>query len=330
MRSCSYPRNVEVAIVTKDVTSLSADDALAKTPMSDSQRETSRAFGYKWHRRESYDTPAMGEFTREWLLDKYCDGDPGRLNDWLGETKSTILDAGCGAGLSAIALFGDLLRRHRYIGVDISNAVEVARQRFAEHGYAGEFFQANLFDMPVADGSADLAFSEGVLHHTDDTGQAVAAVAAKLRPGGRFLFYVYARKGPIREFTDDYVSDQLHDLDDAAAWEALRPLTRLGIALGELNVELEIPEDIPFLGIRRGKVDLQRFFYYSVLKAYYRPEFGFDEMHHINFDWFRPTNRHRHTEAEVRAFCANAGLSIERLHEEPSGISVVAVRDPAA
>jgi SAM-dependent methyltransferase len=316
--------------MAQDEPPASAGEADPKALVSDRQRETSRAFGYKWHRRESYDTPAMGEFTRDWLLDKYCDGDAGRLADWLGESRSMILDAGCGAGLSAIALFGDLLRDHRYVGVDISSAVDVARQRFAERGYPGEFHRANLFDMPVEDASADLAFSEGVLHHTDDTGKAVAAVAAKLRPGGRFLFYVYARKGPIREFTDDYVCEQLRGMDDAEAWEALRPLTRLGIALGELDVELDIPEDIPFLGIRRGKVDLQRFFYYSVLKAYYRPDFGFDEMHHINFDWFRPMNRHRHTEEEVRTFCADAGLSVERLHAEPSGFSVVAVRGAMA
>ena len=39
-------------------------------------------------------------------------------------------------------------------------------------------------------------------------------------------------------------------------------------------------------------------------------------------------NCHRHTEEEVRQFCADAGLSIERLHAEPSGFTVVAVRDP--
>jgi hypothetical protein len=41
-------------------------------------------------------------------------------------------------------------------------------------------------------------------------------------------------------------------------------------------------------------------------------------------------NRHRHTEEEVRQFCADAGLSVERLHAEPSGFSVVAVRDATA
>jgi hypothetical protein len=154
----------------------------------------------------------------------------------------------------------------------------------------------------------------------------VAAVTAKLRPGGRFLFYVYARKAPIREFVDDHVRGHLRGMSDEEAWEALRPLTKLGIALGELDVELEVPEDIPLLGINAGKVDLQRFFYYSILKAYYRPEFAFEEMHHINFDWYRPLNCHRHTEEEVREFCRAADLSIERFHVEPSGFAVVAVR----
>lgn len=268
----------------------------------------------------------MAAFTREWLLQKYCAGDAGRIRQWLADHGRVILDVGCGVAYSATALFGDLLRKHSYIGVDISDAVLVARARFAELDYPGEFIQADLFEMPIANSSIDLAFSEGVLHHTDDTGQAVAAIAAKLRPGGRFLFYVYARKGPIREFVDDHVREHLSGMTDEDAWEALRALTKLGIALGELGVELDVPEDIPYLGIKRGKVDLQRFFYYSILKAYYRPEFGFEEMHHINFDWYRPLNCHRHTEEEVRTFCRDANLSIERLHAESSGYAVVAVR----
>ena len=47
-------------------------------------------------------------------------------------------------------------------------------------------------------------------------------------------------------------------------------------------------------------------------------------MHHVNFDWYRPSNARRHTEEEVRAFVAEAGLVIERFHAEPSGYSVVA------
>lgn len=299
--------------------------ANSESRVSASQDQTRSAFGFKWRQRQSWDTPEMTAFTREWLLAKYCDGDPSRLASWLGPSGSTILDAGCGAAYSATALFGDLLRAHRYVGVDISDAVEIARQRFEELGYPGEFVQADLFDMPIADGSVDLAFSEGVLHHTDDTGAALAAVAKKLRPGGRILFYVYGRKPPIREFVDDLVREYLRPMTDAEAWEALKPLTHLGIAIGELGAEVEVPAAIDVLGIPAGRVDVQRLLYYNVMKAFYRPDFTFEAMHHINFDWYRPLNCHRHTEAEVRAFCEAAGLRIERLHAEESGFAVVAL-----
>jgi len=257
-------------------------------------------------------------------MERYCDGEPERLAYWLAEGPQILLDAGCGAAYSALALFGDHLRRHDYLGVDISDAVEIARQRFAKRGYPGDFLQCDLMRLPVPEGSVGLVLSEGVLHHTDSTEAAIAYLATKLKPGGRFLFYVYARKGPIREFTDDFVRDQLRDLSDEEAWKALEPLTRLGIALGEVDCELEIPEDIPFLGIRKGKTTVQRFFYYNVMKAFYRRDFTPDEMNHMNFDWFRPLNCARHTPAEVRACCDVAGLTVERLHAEPSGITVVA------
>jgi arsenite methyltransferase len=103
-------------------------------------------------------------------------------------------------------------------------------------------------------------------------------------------------------------------------------LTKLGIALGELQVELQVPEDIPFLGIRQRTIDLQRFFYWNICKMYYRPEYTLDEMNHVNFDWFRLLNWHRHTPEEIRKWCTEAGLSIESLNIQESGITVVAVK----
>src|SRR5262249_13386977 len=131
----------------------------------------------------------------------------------------------------------------------------------------------------------------------------------------------------IREFTDDFIREQLRNLDDPQAWKALEPLTRLGVALGELNATIDVPEAIPFLGIPKGKVDLQRFFYWNICKLYYRPDFSLEEMNHINFDWFRPMNCHRHTPDEVRRWCAEAGLEIERMTVEEAGITVVARKD---
>ena len=176
---------------------------------------------------------------------------------------------------------------------------------------------------PLAPESVDVIFSEGVLHHTDSTRGALLSLAPLLKPGGRFMFYVYRRKGPIREFTDDYIRAKLQDMAPQEAWDALTPLTRLGQMLGELDIEVDVPEDIALLDIPAGPINLQRLFYWHVVKAYYRPG-EFDEMHHINYDWFAPVNAHRQSPEEVRAWCDEAGLEIERENVQEAGITIVA------
>ncbi len=47
-------------------------------------------------------------------------------------------------------------------------------------------------------------------------------------------------------------------------------------------------------------------------------------MNHVNFDWFRPLNCHRQTPDEVRQWCQEAGLEIERMDLQEAGITVVA------
>jgi len=104
------------------------------------------------------------------------------------------------------------------------------------------------------------------------------------------------------------------------------PLTKLGKALGDLKVAVSVPEEIPILGIPAGPIDIQRLFYWHVMKAYYRPDWTLDEMNHINFDWFRPANCHRQTPEQVRTWCAEAHLKIKSIDIQESGIAVVAQR----
>jgi SAM-dependent methyltransferase len=298
----------------------------AGQPASEAQAQTRDAFGFKWAKRDTYESDAVTGNMRRWLFERYCGDDPALLGRWLAGGRKIILDAGCGAGYSALLFFGEHLNRHDYLGIDISPAVEVAKARFLEAGFDGDFLQCDLLRMPVPEASVDLILSEGVLHHTDDTRNAFLALVRKLKSGGRILFYVYAKKAVIREFTDDHIREALRPLSDDAAWKALEPLTRLGQELGRLGVQIEVKEDIPYLGIKAGKLDIQRFFYWNVCKAFYRPDFTLEEMNHINFDWFRPQNCHRHTEQEVRSWCAEAGLAIERLHAGESGFTAVAVK----
>jgi SAM-dependent methyltransferase len=297
-----------------------------ETPVSTSQLQTRNAFGFKWARRDTYESKAVKDASRNWLFDRYCGGDPLLLSGWLEGGRKIILDAGCGSGFSALFFFGDHLKDHDYLGVDISDAVEIAAERFRDHGYPGDFLQCNLLELPIPDESIDLIFAEGVLHHTDSTERALKSLAGKLKPGGRFLFYVYAKKAVIREFTDDYIRDQIKGLTDGDAWCALEPLTKLGIALGEKDCEIDIPEDIPFLGIKKGRVSLQRLFYWNICKLYYRPDWTMDEMNHVNFDWFRPANCLRQTPEEVKTWTSEAGLVIEKMDIQDAGITVVALK----
>ena len=47
-------------------------------------------------------------------------------------------------------------------------------------------------------------------------------------------------------------------------------------------------------------------------------------MNHINFDWFKPLNCHRHTPEEIYAYCEESKLNIEHMNIQEAGITVVA------
>lgn len=301
--------------------------ATAKKNVSEADKQVAEAFGFKWAKRDTYDdSPALlAEITR-WLKERYSGPDMSRLDGLLAGGPKIILDAGCGSGLSASRLFAERLKDHHYVGVDISTSVEVARERFKELGYPGDFVQWSLTDVPIKDESVDMVFSEGVLTFTEDTGDAIRYLSKKLKKGGHFLFYVYAKKAPVREFADDHIRTAIAGMNDKEAWDALLPLTKLGIALGELNTKITVPEDVPFLGIKKGEYDIQRFFYWYMAKAYYRPEYTIDNMNLINFDWYRPITCRRHTVEEVKEYCASANIEINHLGVEEAGITVVGTK----
>ena len=241
------------------------------------QQQTSDTFAFKWAQQHTYNSANVQEHTKKWLVSRY--GEWNRPEDWkrFGEPP-VVLDAGCGAGLTASLLFGDMVNRMHFVGADVSRAVDIAAKAFEGRGWKGSFLQADLLALPFSKACFDFILSEGVLHHTPSTRKALLTLSKHLKPGGVFAFYVYARKGPLREFSDDSIREKLAELAPQEAWEALFPLTRLGKALGELNVTIDVPEDVPLLGITKGKIDLQQLIYWYVCKMYYRPEYSLDEM----------------------------------------------------
>ena len=53
------------------------------------------------------------------------------------------------------------------------------------------FHATSVAEIPLPAQSLDFAYSLGVLHHVPDTQAAIAAIAAKLKPGAPFLVYLY-------------------------------------------------------------------------------------------------------------------------------------------
>jgi len=290
---------------------------------SKQQSQTNQVFSYKWKKRETYESKEVQNKSKNWMMEKYFDNNLNNIKKILN-TKKTMLDAGCGAAFSSLALFEEFFDLIDYYGADISDSVDVASQRFQEKGIPGQFIQANLLNLPFEKEAFDIIFSEGVLHHTDSTKESIKYLSEFLVRNGYFIFYVYKKKAPIREFSDDYIREYLKNKSPDEAWEMLMPLSKLGKIIGDLNIEIEVKEEIEILGIPKGKINLQRLIYNNIFKCFYDSSFSLEEMNHLNFDWYTPLNCHRHTVKEINNYCEDASLNIERMYTDDSGISVIA------
>lgn len=291
------------------------------------QAQTRDAFAYKWKQRATYDSPAMRSAIGTWLHQRYA----GLISELKAakDRPRLLLDAGCGAGNAASLLLGEVWPNIKYVGADISTAVDLARETIQPVAPESFFIQSDLMALPFGEGTFDVVLSEGVLHHTPSTKEAIGATARLVKPGGIYAIYVYAKKSPAREFTDDHIRGLVSNLSSEEAWERLMPLTKLGKALGDLDVYVDVPEDVEVLGIPKGRINVQRLFYWHFCKMFHRPDLSLDEMNHINFDWFTPKYSHRQTPEEVASWCGQAGLAVEHLHTEEAGITVIARRAAA-
>jgi SAM-dependent methyltransferase len=98
-----------------------------------------------------------------------------------------VIELGCGT-----AYWGAWLKKlgaRRVVGVDITPAqLATAREMNAEFGLGLEFIEANAEDVPLPDGSFDLAFSEYGASIWCDPYLWIPEAARLLRPGGEVVF----------------------------------------------------------------------------------------------------------------------------------------------
>lgn len=99
-----------------------------------------------------------------------------------------------GTGMGADHLEWARSRPRRLAGVDLTpRAVAWTRQRLAAQGLASDLQEADAEHLPFPDGSFDIVYSWGVLHHSPDTPRAFREAHRVLRPGGTLRAMIYHR-----------------------------------------------------------------------------------------------------------------------------------------
>jgi SAM-dependent methyltransferase len=189
-----------------------------------------------------------------------------------------VLDAGCGGGR-----YARLLARHgaRVVGVDLSSAVDKAQHLCREFPNA-LIVQADLVELPLADGVFDFAFSIGVLHHGPDPRGAFASVARRVKPGGRLAVWLYRKNTRPQE----WANSALRALTTRLPSRVLEPIC---VGLGGLG-------GVPVLNRTLNKL----------ANFSNHPDWTLRVCD--NFDWYAPKYQSHHTVEELKRWFVEEGF----------------------
>ncbi len=297
--------------------------------MSEPGAGTAKTFSDKWSQNPALafeqTVNESAEISR-WILTRCGWGNGAGLAAYLRD-KARILDAGCGNGRVTALLQRYAPGDSEIVGVDLT-AAEVARENLADLPNVS-VHQGDLLGDLSELGEFDFIYCQEVLHHTGDPEGGLRNLASRLVPGGEVAIYVYRRKAPVREFTDDYLRERLSGLPYEEAMEVCRNVAELGRALADLDATVRVPAIEP-LEIEEGEYDVQRLLYHFFMKCFWSDELDAEGNAAINYDWYHPDLCSRHTVEEVRGWFARAGLEIVHEHVDHYGITIRGARRDGA
>lgn len=283
---------------------------------------TAKSFFDKWDNNRSLafsQTLNSDSEIQKWILNRNGWKNLNELKKFLSDKKA-ILDAGCGNGRVTALLRENSPETSLVAGIDLV-AAEIAAKNL--EGYKNvKIQQGDLLGDNSKVGKFDFVYCQEVLHHTSDPKLGfLNLVKNNLADEGVIAIYVYKKKAPLREHTDDFVRNAISTMSYEEAMKVCDQITELGKALSAVNVKVNIPA-VEVLGIEKGEYDIQRFIYHFFVKCFWNNELNFHDNSVINYDWYHPQSCTRHTIEEIREWFDEGGLSITHECVDYYGITV--------
>jgi ubiquinone/menaquinone biosynthesis C-methylase UbiE len=164
--------------------------------------KTEDSFSSKWKNfNKTYHSKKWFNKQKKWFVERFGWKTSVNFKNFL-KTRSKILDAGTGIGNSA-KLFSSN-KKAQVFAVDASQSIDFAYKKYSKLANI-HFLQADIRKLPFKKNFFDFICSDQVLHHTKDTESSFKMLAKLLSKNGIISIYVYKIKGPMREFTDNYI-----------------------------------------------------------------------------------------------------------------------------
>ena len=281
--------------------------------------KTEDSFSAKWRKHHSnHQAKDWIDFQQKWFFDRFGWKTISQFKNFM-KTKKFVLEAGTGIGNTANLL--SINESSTVFAIDASESIDFAFKKYGKKPNL-HFLQADLRKLPFKKKFFDYILSDQVLHHTNNTETSFKYLTKFLNKSGEISIYVYNKKAPAREFSDDHIRKTTVNMSFLDCMKFSKDMALLGESLSKLKKKITIPNDIPILGIKSGTYDVQRFIYWHFLKCFWDPSNNFERSIGVNFDWYSPKYAYRHTSSEVKKWYKDSKIKITHFKEIESGISV--------